>query len=214
MFILIIVLLILVVAALAVRVWALSKPKSGAETPGAPRSEGTETKKTPSSLPESSLRDEVTGLYNYKHLYQRLDEIVARADRENKQVAIILWDIDGFMDFNNRYGKKEGDVFLTKVATSVKKSLRVYDEAFRSGADEFCAILVPADEVIAEEVKRRVSEMVSKELFQGDAEYAGREFSISSGHVFYPGENKVPEALLHAARQALYKSRLTNSSAV
>jgi hypothetical protein len=56
-------------------------------------------------------------------------------------------------------------------------------------------------------VDRRVTQFVSKELFENDAAYAERRFSLSAGIVFYPGENELPEALLHAAGQALYLGR-------
>ena len=160
------------------------------------------------SSPESSLRDAVTDLYNRKHLLRRLRDNIARTNREKKRMAVILWDIDGFIDFNNSFGQAEGDRLLAKVAQTIHRSLRPYDEAFRSGPDEFCALLLPADEQVAAEVTQRVGQIVSRNLFEGNTEYAGRSFSISSGLVFYPGEYKLPEALLHAAGQELYKSCL------
>lgn len=156
---------------------------------------------------ENALRDEVTGLYNRRHLLQRIEENMARCNRENLRMAVILWDVDGFVAFNNSFGQSEGDKFLKKVAEMIRKALRVYDEAFRSGPDEFCALLIPGDEAVADEVNRRVTQFVSKELFQNDAAYAERQFSLSTGIVFYPGEYQVPEALLHATRQELYANR-------
>ena len=154
---------------------------------------------------ENSLRDAITGLYNKNHLSQRLREMIAKADRGQDKLALILWDIDGFVSFNNQFGKKAGDKFLQAVALIIRKTLRAYDEAFRAGPDEFCAILTPCDQQIADEVMQRVSEAVSKTLFENEGEYSGRQFSISSGLVFYPGEQNVPEGLLHAAREDLYK---------
>jgi diguanylate cyclase len=156
---------------------------------------------------ENALRDEVTGLYNRRHLIQRLEENMARCDRENMRLAVLLWDVDGFVDFNNRFGQSEGDKLLKKLADMIKSALRVYDEAFRSGPDEFCALLIPGDETVAAEVDRRVTQFVSKELFENDAAYAERRFSLSAGIVFYPGEHKISEGLLHAARQALFANR-------
>src|SRR5258708_1510250 len=87
-----------------------------------------------SGAPETSLKDAVTGLYNRKHLLQRLQANIARCDRSKEKMALILWDIDGFVDFNNTFGQQEGDRFLTKVADTVTRCLRPYDEAFRTGA--------------------------------------------------------------------------------
>lgn len=159
------------------------------------------------AAPDDSLRDAITGLYNRKHLMRRLQETMARCDRNNERAALILWDIDGFVDFNNRFGQKAGDEFLRKVADTIRGTLRIYDEAFRSGADEFCAILLPADRDKTVEVTRRVNDVVSRRLFRDTPEYAGQSFSISSGVVFYPSEHKLPEALLYAAGEALYQAR-------
>lgn len=160
-----------------------------------------------SSARDMALRDDVTGLYNRRQLLQRIEENIARCSRENLRMALILWDVDGFVDFNNTFGQSEGDNLLKKLAETIRKALRVYDEAFRSGPDEFCALLIPGDESVAEEVDRRVKEFVSRELFQNDPAYAERRFSLSAGIVYFPGENQMPEALLHAAGQALYHNR-------
>ena len=65
---------------------------------------------------------------------------------------------------------------------------------------------------MAAEVDRRVTQFVSKELFESNPAYAERRFSLSAGIVFYPGEYQVPEALLHATRQALYRNRMQRSA--
>ncbi len=160
----------------------------------------------------SSLRDEVTGLYNRGHLLLRLKENMARCLRNKEPMAIVLWDIDGFIDFNNQYGQAEGDQLLKKVADVIRKSVRIYDEAFRFGPDEFCALLLPCDEKTANEVTGRVKNAVSRDLFEGNSAYAQHSFSISFGTTFYTGPaspDQLPEALLHAASQALYRSHLS-----
>lgn len=161
---------------------------------------------------EAALHDSVTGVYNRVQLMRRLQELMARADRDKNTIALVLWDLDGFVEFNNEHGAKDGDRLLRQVAGAIKKAVRVYDEVFRAGSDEFSAILSPADAEIARDVTQRVAELVSKALFEGDAEYAGKSFSITSGFVFYPNQTeRSAEALLHAANQALYKSRMATA---
>jgi diguanylate cyclase (GGDEF)-like protein len=162
---------------------------------------------------EDSLKDGVTQLYNKTHLMQRLQDHIGRADRDKKTFSLVLWDIEGFSSFNNEFGQKEGDRLLRRVAVNMRKAVRGYDEIFRCGPDEFCAILLPADPEIAKQVTARVSQLVSKELFE-EGEYAPRKFSLPAGMVFYPEEapspasDRSPDALLHAVNQALYKARL------
>ena len=201
---------LLLLSAFGLVLFLLLKKKPGilSNEPPAPSAFATASADKPVfAAPDASLRDPVTALYNHKHLIRRLQEMTARADRENKKLAVILWDIDGFVQFNNEFGQKNGDMFLWKVGDAIRKTLRVYDEAFRSGPDEFCAILSPSDEGIAKEVAERVKGVVSNELFEGDAEYRGRKFSLSYGCVLYPGYYKLPEAILFAAQQELFKSQ-------
>ncbi len=161
---------------------------------------------------ETSLKDPVTQLYNRKHLLSRLDENMSRCNRTKERMAVIVWDLDGFVGFNNQFGQDEGDRLLRKVTEVIHRCVRTYDEIFRSGPDEFCAILIPANDQIAAEVTERVGDAISHDLFDAGTEYAARHFSISSGLVFYPGSEQVPEALLHAAGQALYQSRKAKMS--
>lgn len=162
---------------------------------------------TPPAPPDTSLRDAVTGLYNLKHLVQRLSDLMVRAGREQCEFALILWDIDGFIRFNNDHGQKAGDDFLKNVANLIKRVLRPYDEAFRTGPDEFCVILFPADSSVAEEVMSRVKESVSSGLLTGPSIPSNPQFSISGGVVYYPHEARLPEALVYAAQQELYKAK-------
>jgi diguanylate cyclase (GGDEF)-like protein len=187
----------------------LVKTKRAAQATSGPVPDET----TSNAPPETSLKDPVTHLYNKKHLLGRLEENMARCNRTKERMAVIVWDIDGFVGFNNQFGQDEGDRLLRKVTEVIQRSVRTYDEIFRSGPDEFCAILIPANDSIASEVTERVGHAISHDLFEPGTEYAARHFSISSGLVFYPGKEDVPEALLHAAGQALYQERKTKTVA-
>ncbi|MBS1984338.1 MAG: diguanylate cyclase [Bdellovibrionales bacterium] len=156
---------------------------------------------------DTLLRDSVTGLFNRKHLLYRMSALMSQVTRSHAMLAVVLWNIDGFVDFNNQFGQQEGDQFLKKVAEAIRGSLRPYDEAFRVGGDEFCALLMPATEKLSQNVMDRVRSMVEQNVITSNDQYKGRKFTISSGTVFYPGEHNLPEALLHAAQQELYKNR-------
>ncbi len=160
---------------------------------------------------EKSIQEEVTGFYNFRHLLRRLTDNMARCNRGDEKMFLILWDIDGFSRFNNDYGKARGDELLRHVADIIRKCVRAYDELFKSDDDEFFAILNPSDEKIAMDVTRRVSQTISRELFEAAGPYANFKFSMSSGAVPYPSDAEIPEALIHAATQALYKSRKIHS---
>ncbi|MFN0117793.1 MAG: GGDEF domain-containing protein [Elusimicrobiota bacterium] len=150
------------------------------------------------------FRDSVTGLYSLELLRQRIKEVMAKSNRSHEKWALILWDIDGFISFNNKFGRSSGDLLLKKVGESIRASLREYDEAFRGETDEFYAIVQPSSPESAQQIISRVSDTVSRNLFDKNTEYADHSFSLSAGVVFYPGENSIPEALIHAAHQDMY----------
>src|SRR5262245_51064581 len=70
----------------------------------------------------AQVHDPVTGIYSRAHLLRRLQETMARSDRDKKSLALVLWDVDGFVEFNNEHGSKEGDRLLRQVAEAIKKS--------------------------------------------------------------------------------------------
>ncbi len=70
------------------------------------------------------MTDNLTGLYNRRHLYTELEREMDRARRQNYPLSMILFDIDEFKRYNDTYGHQEGDVVLQKVGKLVPKHIR------------------------------------------------------------------------------------------
>jgi two-component system cell cycle response regulator len=99
-----------------------------------------------SKLFHSSITDELTRLYNRRHFYEKLNEEIQRANRQGRPLSLIMFDLDGFKNFNDRYGHLKGDALLQTVARVLRESLREHvDCGFRYGGDEFVVILPEAD---------------------------------------------------------------------
>ncbi len=85
--------------------------------------------------------DGLTGLYNHRQFKKMFAEEVARASRYEKNLSIILFDVDDFKKFNDTYGHPNGDVVLQEMANMLRELLRDCDMIFRYGGEEFVALL-------------------------------------------------------------------------
>ena len=91
---------------------------------------------------EQAVRDGLTGLYNHRHFYERLEQEVARARRYGTPVSLLMIDLDDFKAFNDRHGHLAGDAVLRGVAAVLQGELRQHlDVAARYGGEEFAVIL-------------------------------------------------------------------------
>ncbi|MCP5364640.1 MAG: GGDEF domain-containing protein [Hyphomicrobiales bacterium] len=92
-------------------------------------------------LEEMSVTDELTGLYNRRHLVNVFDTEIRRARREKTTLTYYLIDIDCFKRFNDKYGHVDGDDALKRVGKALKELCRrAGDFAFRVGGEEFAII--------------------------------------------------------------------------
>lgn len=88
-----------------------------------------------------AYHDILTGIPNRTNFLNRIKSVLSRSRRHHTPVALVLLDMDGFKDINDKYGHETGDKFLIKVSKRFKRSLREEDELFRIGGDEFTIIV-------------------------------------------------------------------------
>jgi diguanylate cyclase len=93
-----------------------------------------------------ATRDPLTGLYNRRALDEELVMALAARDRHGTSFGLIILDLDGFKEINDRWGHAEGDRVLVELAGLISASSRATDRAFRYGGDEFVLILPGIDE--------------------------------------------------------------------
>ena len=91
---------------------------------------------------DQAVTDGLTGLYNHRHLYERLEHEIARARRYGTPVSLLMIDLDDFKAFNDRNGHLAGDAVLRGIAAVLQSELRQnLDIAARYGGEEFAVIL-------------------------------------------------------------------------
>jgi diguanylate cyclase (GGDEF)-like protein len=138
--------------------------------------------------------DPLTRLLNRRAFVDRLDGEVARAVRYGRVVGLVLCDLDGFKELNDRYGHPAGDEALQRFARTLHDALRKGDDAFRIGGDEFALLLAEATDDDA----RAVVERVTRGL--GDLQAS---FGVAS----CPSDAQDPQTLFRLADDALYEAK-------
>jgi PleD family two-component response regulator len=88
-----------------------------------------------------SITDDLTGLYNYRQFYKTLESELARLKRQKTSLSLLMFDLDNFKRYNDRYGHLEGDKVLRKIGEIINRSIRSnVDSGYRYGGDEFAVL--------------------------------------------------------------------------
>ncbi len=153
-------------------------------------------------LDKVSVRDELTGLHNYRYLLPRLREAFARAERQHEPLACCILDVDRLRVLNDRAGRTLGDAVLRGVAQAVRASVRERDEVVRYGADEFLLLLPATHFMGAVHVMERIWREVAERSFASPV--GPCTTSVSVGVALFPSRDvRGKEDLLRAADLAL-----------
>jgi diguanylate cyclase (GGDEF)-like protein len=153
-------------------------------------------------------RDQLTRLPNRLHFHERLAQALAAAARSERQVAVLLFDIDGFKSVNDTLGHEAGDRLLQEVAQRVGRRLRQADTFARIGGDEFVVLMeLQRDHldaiIVAETVIKVIGEI---DIFK----HAGVRIGASCGIAcFSPSsaQNLTPSEMLKLADRAMYEAK-------
>jgi diguanylate cyclase (GGDEF)-like protein len=100
-------------------------------------------------LSEQARTDELTGLFNRRHFHERLAAELARAQRDEAPVGLVLLDVDDFKRVNDVHGHPVGDQVLIGFGAILQEHVRAGDVVCRTGGEEFGVILPDADEAEA-----------------------------------------------------------------
>ena len=160
-------------------------------------------------LERLAIRDELTGLYNYRYLKSRLDEEFKRAQRYREPLACAMVDIDHFKNVNDSYGHDVGDEVLRAVSGRLVNAVREVDVVARYGGEEFLLVLPSTHLAGALTVADRVRRSIGERRFPIESGEEGSEqVTVSIGVALYPSRGvKDRDALLKAADRALYRAK-------
>jgi diguanylate cyclase (GGDEF)-like protein len=142
-----------------------------------------------------ALTDSLTGLGNRRRLLDDLEAVL----RLGEERVLVLYDLNGFKSYNDRFGHPAGDALLARLGRNLAGALGAGGSAYRLGGDEFCALIDPAatgERALVERSAEALSERA-------------REFVVgnSYGAVTVPEEAATPDGALQLADHRLYRSK-------
>lgn len=154
-----------------------------------------------------TIVDGLTQIHNQRYMLDFLDRELARSNRHQRPLALILFDIDHFKAINDDLGHLGGDFALRELAACVRKTTVRREDLFaRYGGEEFALVLVETPLAAAIEVAERVRKTVEAHPFK----FEDRPFSltVSLGVAFTTGEqNLTSAALIRMADERMYEAK-------
>ena len=163
-------------------------------------------------LMKMSRIDDLTGLHNLRALREQLPVWLGPAVRTRRPMAILMVDVDGFKGVNDRLGHGVGNDLLKEIASLLRFSVRVGDEPFRFGGDEFVLLLADADGPGATVVASRIQEMYESmgQTLRG----TNVKITLSFGLAVFPEDGSTSDELLAHADEALYRAKHSGGAAI
>ncbi len=151
-----------------------------------------------------SIVDDVTGLYNSRHLHALLETEISRAVRYATSFSVVFLDLDYFKLVNDNYGHLVGSRLLREIGQVLKHNLRTVDWATRYGGDEFVLILPSTGKHEALQVAKRLRSALNEEVFMNN-EGLHIQITASFGLATFPDDAKSKEDVIRMADQAMYR---------
>ena len=145
-------------------------------------------------LETAAASDVLTGLPNRRQL---MTDLEGRAARPADPAVLLLFDLDGFKNYNDSFGHLAGDALLARLGQALERSVQPYGRAYRLGGDEFCVL---ADASARAEVERLAPAALTE---HGD----GFAVTTSYGAVVIPGEAAGSSEALLIADQRMYADK-------
>jgi diguanylate cyclase (GGDEF)-like protein len=162
---------------------------------------------------ELATIDPLTGIMNRRAMVRQIEYELARSQRFNTPLALLLVDVDHFKAYNDRMGHVLGDEALKAIAKALKENIRKVDSLARFGGEEFCVILPQGNEHAVREVAQKLCAAVRAIKLRGVEKQELGHLSVSIGITVVAGNAEVLDAdhavmdIIAAADEALYDAK-------
>lgn len=161
-----------------------------------------------------AITDELTGLFNYRFMLERLEDEIERARRFGRSLSLLMLDADDFKLYNDTHGHIAGDGALAELAGVLRGSVRDIDVVCRYGGEEFAILLPETDAEGAFVAAEKVREAVASHVFPDGDGTKAQSLTVSIGLSTFPHPANDREELLRQADDALYVAKRTGRNRV
>jgi diguanylate cyclase (GGDEF)-like protein len=157
---------------------------------------------------ERARRDDLSGLFNLRHLRERLSSEIADAARDGgRPLALIIFDLDAFKEVNDRLGHLAGDAVIAAAGQAVARVLGDRGMAARPGGDEFAVLLSGCDRDSAASLAAEIATAIGDASVVATPRNANIRVGACWGLAMYPDDAADAESLTSAADRAMYRSK-------
>lgn len=153
-------------------------------------------------LQVNAATDALTGLYNRRLFDEYSEKELNRAKRYNQQLAFVILDVHKLKEVNDRRGHLQGDQILQLAATTLRKTMRASDFAFRIGGDEFALLLPETDPEQANTLCRRIRAQYENDIREMKLDVS---VTLDFGIAVHPQDGDSKRTLLGLADKRLYE---------
>lgn len=156
-----------------------------------------------SQLAQQAITDPITGLINHRYFKIALVKEMKRASRYNRNLSLLMLDIDHFKSINDAHGHQTGDRVLAEFSKRLTSVIREnVDLIARYGGEEFCIILPETGQAEALEIAERIRQQIEQKPFSEQL-----ELTVSIGVACFPQHAETSEELIKAADIACYQAK-------
>jgi diguanylate cyclase (GGDEF)-like protein len=152
-------------------------------------------------LKRAAHTDPLTGLANRRSFDEDYEAFWSSARRYGYPLAILIFDLSGFKEVNDRFGHAAGDRALRRVALVLREQVRNGDHVYRWGGDEFAVLLQHTSLSGAVWAARRYAAAIAKVCLEGHC------IQANFGAAAYPEDTADPEELLKLADSRMYQAK-------
>ncbi|MDD5491507.1 MAG: diguanylate cyclase [bacterium] len=153
-----------------------------------------------------AITDALTGLFNHRYFQEQLAKEINRAKRYGRPLSLVMFDIDNFKSYNDRFGHLTGDVILRHISATIKSNAREVDIVCRYGGEEFVMILPETEAVGGMSIADKIREAVEISTRQEEYFKGIGQVTISGGIAQF-AKKYLKEDFIQKTDEAMYQAK-------